>query len=126
MGKPLQYEDLTEDQINLIWNGVGSSHFFIDPHDLIFKEPSKKHDFYYWRGGTEEHKKEADLIFYKECKEKVNEHEGLAWLFYSTAAWTYYQFVKHLGKYSFEYADKPAETWKEIYKRWEAYQEQNS
>jgi len=35
------------------------------------------------------------------------------------AGWIYYQVLKWAGKYSFEYLDKPSETWEEIYERWE-------
>jgi len=116
----IEFEQLTEEQVNFIWNGVGSKHFFIDPHDLIFKEPSKLHDFLYWRGGNEEDKIKADLIFYKNCKKKCYEHRGLARIFYLSAAWVYYQTLKLLGKYAFEYGEK-AQTWEEIETRVRGY-----
>jgi len=110
----LKYEDLTEEQILYCWNGVGSDHFPINPHDLIFKEPSKRHDVLYWIGNTEEDRKRADAWFYVECLEEVEKYRPPLKWFYRLAAEVYCFFLFRLGKYSFEYGDQPARTWEEL------------
>lgn len=139
----IQFSDLTEEQINIVWNGVGSKHFIVNPHDLVFSEPSKKHDFLYYKGGTEEDRKRADNIYYLESKEivdsflsKVMDPSEVSWRkfhlkiirylttfsqgrYFLWASLTvinniYCFFLSKLGKYSFEYSEKPRETWEEI------------
>jgi len=115
----LQYESLTEEQVLYCFNGVGSDHFPIDPHDLIFKRPAKRHDVLYWIGGDDEDRKYADELFYKECLEEVAKSKCLFRWFYRTAAEVYCFFLFRLGKYSFEYGPK-VDTWEELKARVDA------
>ena len=109
----LKYEDLTQEQINYCFNGVGSDHFPIDPHDLIFREPAKKHDVAYWIGGEDKDRIEADHMFYAECATLVLQQPWYNRWFYATALRIYCFFLFRLGKFAFEYGPKP-ETWEEL------------
>lgn len=96
-----------------IWNGVGSKHFFINPHDLIFKEASLYHDFYYWRGGPLELKKLADEDFLHRCHAAVRKQPKWKRPFYYAVAAVYYTFLR-LGKVAWEYGEAPCQTWQEL------------
>lgn len=116
----LSYDKLTKKQkeffLEHIWNGVGSSHFFIDPHDLIFKEASVYHDFYYWRGGPEELRHMADKDFFHRCQSAIRKLPMKRRPFYYIAAYTYYFTLKILGKAAWEKGEV-CQTWEELMKR---------
>ncbi|CAB4141259.1 hypothetical protein UFOVP410_98 [uncultured Caudovirales phage] len=114
----LSYDSLTENQkayfLKYIWNGVGSRHFFINPHDLIFKEASVYHDFYYWRGGPLTLKKLADKDFLHRCHHSVRQQPRYKQiLFYYPIAGIYYFFLK-FGKKAWEKRVTPCKTWEEL------------
>lgn len=113
----LSYDNLTKEQkeffLRHIWNGVGSNHFFINPHDLIFKEASIYHDFYYWRGGTDLIRKMADKDFFHRCHSKIRELPKRRRPFYYAAAYVYYYTLKLLGKHAWE-KGATCQTWQEL------------
>lgn len=114
---PLAFEDLTADQINYFWNGVGSDHFLFNPPDLIFKEASKKHDFLFWMGGSEDERKAADSEFYYTCwRATLKNHLQILRPFYFSASWLYYHCLKLFSKTAWEYCteeEKP-KTWEDL------------
>jgi len=114
----LAYDSLSKAQkdyfLEHIWNGVGSSHFFINPHDLIFKEASIYHDFYYWRGGSDELRKLADKDFFHRCHEKIRKLPKKRRPFYYISAYVYYFTLKILGKTAWEKRPLPCQTWEEL------------
>lgn len=113
----LSYDSLSESQRNYflknIWNGVGSRHFFINPHDLIFKEASVYHDFYYWRGGPLNLKDIADKDFLHRCHSAVRKQSKIKQPFYYFIAATYYFFLK-FGKTAWESRAEPCQTWNDL------------
>lgn len=112
----LKFEDLTKEQLDYFCNGVGSAHFPINPHDLIFKSPSKRHDFLYWLGGTDEDRILADEIFYLESLLEIGKQKWIPCrLFYFSVLELYMMFLRPLGKYAFEYGSK-RESWDELKK----------
>jgi hypothetical protein len=116
----LSYDKLTKEQkeffIEHIWNGVGSSHFFINPHDLIFKEASIHHDFYYWRGGPDRLRKLADKDFFHRCHDKIRQLPKKRRPFYYASAYAYYFTLKLLGKAAWEKGEV-CQTWNELLHR---------
>jgi hypothetical protein len=117
MGKPLELEDLTKEQrdwfMTYIWNGPGSRDYPIQPPELIFNIPSIRHDFEYFRGGTEEDRKETDKHFLDESLAIVKERPIYTRPFYFSISYIYYFGLVLLGSKAWEYYDKPAETWNE-------------
>ena len=125
----LEYDNLSQKQKDFfdksIWNGVGSRDFFINPHDLIFKEASKYHDFAYWRGGPEELRIKADKDFFHRAHSAVRKQSLLKRPFYYATSYVYFYFLKIGGKRAFEYYERPADTWEELLARVNFYFDEN-
>jgi len=119
----LSYDTLTEKQKKFfkehIWNGVGSSHFFINPHDLIFKEASLYHDFWYWRGGNSKLRKMADKDFLHRCHDSIRKLPMKRRAFYYIAAYVYYFTLKILGSKAWE-SGETCQTWEELFNRYKS------
>jgi hypothetical protein len=117
----LSYDSLTKEQKDFfkqhIWNGVGSKHFIIDPHDLIFKEASIYHDFFYWRGGTTQIRKLADKDFLHRCHSSIRRLPKKRRPFYYLAAYVYYTTLRLLGKFAWE-SGPTCQTWQELLVRY--------
>ncbi|QLH05848.1 hypothetical protein [Nitrosopumilus ureiphilus] len=64
--------------------------------DFDIEECCNEHDRCYWRGGTEEDRKNCDLQFYNCIKNKGG-------IFHGILAWIYYVGVRVLGKSHFNY-----------------------
>lgn len=122
----LELEDLTDEQyeffIRHIWNGVGSQEFALKPPALIFNPASVRHDFYYWRGGGEIERLAADVRFLNEALQACDYMPWTTRWFYVGAAHVYYRGLRVLGQRSFEYSERPAETWEEFFARWQEHQ----
>jgi len=100
----LHYRDLTRVQKKQICNGCGSKGGFINPPEFLFHASCNHHDFYYWRGGTEEDRKKADDAFYRFMGlDIVNEDSRFKRMYYSMWAYTYYKAVRVFGKKYFSY-----------------------
>lgn len=102
----IKYEDLTESQKSKLCNGAGRPGFqgWLIP-DFVFTESANRHDFDYWKGCTEDHKKEADRRFlenmldaseYKDIKNKQKRFI-LFRIFFRRIAIRYYGAVTELG-----------------------------
>jgi len=99
-----------------IYNGVGSDHFFINPHDLIFKLAAEAHDFAYWRGGTDEDRVISDKIYLRDSLSAIRLQPRWKRIFYYPIAYIYYFFLTIFGRFAFEYRNAPIETWRELKK----------
>jgi len=117
----LSYDSLTKDQkeffLTHIWNGVGSDHYTLNPHDLIFKNASIYHDFYYWRGGPKFLRKLADKDFYHRCKDAARKKSAIKRPFYYVICYIYYVGLKLFGKKAWE-TGKVCQTWDELLERY--------
>jgi len=125
----LVYDKLTEKEKKFfkdyIWNGVGSRSFFVNPHDLIFKEASLYHDFYYWRGGPQELRELADKDFFHRCHSAVRKQPKYKRPFYYLTSYVYFAFLRMLGKVAWEYSEKPSKTFKELLDKVHFYYDNN-
>lgn len=101
----LRYSDLTPFQKKSICNGCGGKGGWFNPPEFLFHASCNQHDFYYWRGGDETDRKEADETFYKFMKKDVSEAKWFRKPFYGIAAYTYYKSVRVFGKKFFNYCD---------------------
>ena len=103
----LTYSNIPRTALDYISNGCGGKGSLIPIPNFLFKASCNQHDFYYWRGGTEDDRTAADKAFYKYMKIDV-EDKGLALVPYLTAhvwAYAYYSAVKYFGNSYFYYAD---------------------
>ena len=99
----LKYSELTDPQKLYICNGCGGKGGLIDPPEFIFNSSCNQHDFYYWRGGSEDDRKNADDSFYNHMMDKVKNTPWYKFYVYKALAWTYYKAVRISGKKFFEY-----------------------
>jgi hypothetical protein len=87
-----------------IINGCGAKNSIIKVPNFIFKASCNQHDFYYWRGNTEELRKYADDTFYELMKEDIKEVKGFfKKAHYHIWAYTYYKAVRLEGHKHFNY-----------------------
>lgn len=103
----LSYSSLTPFQKKSICNGCGGKGGLINPPEFLFKASCEQHDFYYWRGGTEDDRKKADDTFYKFMLEDVLDSVWWKRPFYKSMAFLYYKSVRICGKKFFYYNDTP-------------------
>jgi len=107
----IRFDDLTPEQYIFLQengelNGCGPKTKWIPIPDWIFTTNCDHHDFNYWLGHNEADRLKADYQFYESMWENA---DSLPWYKRWAAksmAWTYYQFVKLLGKPLFHYADE--------------------
>lgn len=102
----LQYKQLTDEQKQFICNGCGGKGGIINPPEFLFNASCHHHDFLYYRGHTEQHRKEADDKFYELMKEDIKLASWYLKPHYHLWAYTYYKSVRLIGKKFFNYADK--------------------
>lgn len=102
----LRYSDLTDYQKSKICNGCGAKGWKIKIPQFLFNASCKQHDFYYWRGGDESDRKQADKDFYRFMRIDANKPDELyKKIWYHTWAFVYYVSVRIGGKSSFQYRD---------------------
>ena len=101
----LKYSDLTIEQKKFITNGCGGKGGLINPPEFIFHDSCNQHDFYYWRGCSEDDRKTADSAFYKFMKIAISNVKWYLKPHYHIWGWTYYQGVRISGKKFFHFAD---------------------
>ena len=100
----LRYRDLTPEQKAEICNGCGGKGGFIDPPEFLFHASCNQHDFYYWRGGTEEDREKVDNAFYRYMQLDIaNEDSRIKRIYYEVLAYLYYKAVRVFGKRYFSY-----------------------
>lgn len=118
MDRGLSYDSLTDSQKaffrKFVWNGLGSRDAHIDPHDLIFKNASIYHDWYYFVGGPDKLRIAADKEFLVNCNKLVLKERAWKRWFYYPVSYVYYFFIKIGSKLAWEYYDEPAQTWEEF------------
>ena len=104
----LKYSDLTQEQKDFICNGCGGKGSRVPVPNFLFKASCNQHDFYYWRGCTEEDRAFSDEEFYRFMKIDVEEQsDGLAqYLIAHMWAYIYYKAVGTSGKGYFSYNDR--------------------
>jgi len=101
----LRYSQVTKEQLSLFANGCGGKGSWIPIPEFIFHASCNQHDFYYWRGGTEEDRKIADDAFYKYMKEDIKRAKWYLRGYYRGWAFLYYTAVRVKGKYYFSYGE---------------------
>ena len=104
--RDLEYTDICEEKIELLFNGCGTKKFKLNVPEFVFHESCLKHDFYYWRGGKEKDRVKADKEFYKDMKMDLKFSPWYKRPFYRIVAWVYYIAVRLAGRLSFKYGAK--------------------
>ena len=99
----LKYSDLTEEQKEVICNGCGGKSGWLNPPEFLFSASCNQHDFYYWRGGTESDRLEADKAFYEAMLSDIQNSVWYKRLSYKLIAYAYYKSVRLFGKKFFYY-----------------------
>ena len=104
----LRYSDLTQTQKDAICNGCGAKSGWIPVPNFLFKASCNHHDFYYWRGGDESDREEADDAFYKYMRVDIEDQNHVIKFraYYHFWALSYYLAVRYFGKQHFEYRDE--------------------
>ena len=91
----LGWSDLNADERALVANGCGGKGSLIPVPDWLFGASCDQHDFYYWRGGTEDDRRKADWQFYLAMREDAR---LTPWWYPSRLAimraWIYYKAVR--------------------------------
>ena len=99
----LRYSELsTEDKV-YICNGCGGKGGWFNPPEFLFHASCNQHDFYYWRGGTEDDRLIADKAFYTFMKEDASEASWYDKPLHYIMAYVYYKAVRFSGKKFFNY-----------------------
>lgn len=103
----LHFSTLTKVQISLIANGCGSKSGFIPIPQFIFNASCDQHDFYYWRGGTEQDRLKADNEFYQAMKDDIKDLNinFIKKQWYRFWAYSYYKAVRFFGRKHFCYRE---------------------
>lgn len=104
-----KFRDLTRDERAFICNGCGQKGGKIKPPDFVFKDSCDHHDYNYFLGFTETHRKKADKQFYKAMRDQI---KGCWWYTkpaLHATAFIYYRAVRHCGKGAFHYGTEEQE-----------------
>ena len=83
----------------------------LNPPEFLFNASCNQHDFYYWRGGTESDRLEADKAFYEAMLVDIQNY--VVWykrLSYKLIAYAYYKSVRLFGKRFFQYGTMKTKT----------------
>lgn len=107
----LKYSDLTDEQKEIICNGCGGKSGWLNPPEFLFSASCNQHDFYYWRGGTEDDRLEADNAFYEAMLSDIQNY--VVWYkrwSYKLIAYAYYKSVRLFGKKFFQYGTMKTKT----------------
>ena len=99
----LKYSELTDEQKEIICNGCGAKSGWLNPPEFLFSASCNQHDFYYWRGGTESDRLEADKAFYEAMLSDIQNYIWYKRVLYKSIAYTYYKSVRLFGKKFFYY-----------------------
>jgi len=104
----MRYEDLTQEEKDFLTDDCGNH--LLDVPDFMWTESCRRHDFAYWYGHTKKDRKKADLRWYHDMLEAVDEadlellNHG-KWV-YKMAATIYYVVVRLFSDKFFEYGDR--------------------
>lgn len=114
---PIYYSRLTINEKKFLCNGAGRKGLqgYLVP-DFVFTEAANRHDFDYWKGGSERDKMSADRRFLDnmldaaEYKENGKKRFFIIRWFYRRMAFEYYTAVMEVGGNpllgGFHYSDK--------------------
>lgn len=97
---PLKFEDLTRKQIDFLTvNDCGGNHF--DVPDFSFDSACWQHDVNYWVGVTTADRKAADIQFYNDMQEIVDDMPWYRRIYMRFIALIYYYGVRVGGGIGF-------------------------
>ena len=102
----VRYSNLSLKQKNSICNGCGGKGGWVKPiHGTFFKDECNQHDFNYFLGFTEKHRKKADVQLKKAMQDKVRKL-GF-WNRQRLGPWChiYYAAIRIMGKKYFYYGN---------------------
>lgn len=106
----MRYSELTSEQIQEICNGCGGKGGIITPpHSAVFKEECNHHDFNYFLGYSEEHRKKADTQLMYAMLLKCKSLSWLQRLRYTPWCLVYYIAVRAVGWKFFYYGSSEQE-----------------
>ena len=106
----LKYSSLTELQKTKLTNGCGGKGMGFNPPQFFFKASCAHHDFYYWRGGNEFDRSEADTQFLKAMWSDANIPTNIfKRIWHKFGAFTYYSLVRVGGMFFFKYGPMKTE-----------------
>jgi hypothetical protein len=104
-----KFRELTAAEIKKVCNGCGAKGGWIKPPDFIYEDSCQHHDYNYYLGFTEEHRKKADKQFYEDMRRQIKEVNILRRPALHVVAYGYYRAVRWYGEDSFYYGDKEQE-----------------
>lgn len=108
--KQLKAEDLTQEQLNYLYNGIGSEELGVYVPKYCFENPARLHDAAYLIGNTEIDRWKADFNFLTNCVKEI--HKRKIYQFLIPAVF-YYLVLMVFGWLVFEYGEEII-TWKEL------------
>jgi hypothetical protein len=101
-----KFKDLTIDEIQHICNGCGGKGGWLKPPNFIFKSSCNHHDYNYYLGFKESHRKKADKQFYRAMKDQIKKVNFFRRPGLHIAAYSYYTAVRWCGADYFHYGKK--------------------
>jgi hypothetical protein len=104
-GNRLRYRQLTKQHKELICNGCGGKGGWFNPPEFLFNASCNQHDFYYWRGGCEKDRLEADVKFFDLMITDVKRAKWYNMPFYYLTVLVYFKAVRIVGSKFFQYRD---------------------
>jgi len=104
-------EDLTEEQRDYLYNGVGSDDLGIYPPPYCFETPARFHDADTFIGNKEVDRLKADAKFFIRCVQEVHKRRIYQFLIPAVI----YYIILLLGSWLiFEYASHKPNDWEEL------------
>ncbi|MFT5266663.1 MAG: hypothetical protein ACI88C_000084 [Acidimicrobiales bacterium] len=100
------WRSLTKQQQETLGNGCGAKGGLVSPPNFCFEASCDQHDYYYWRGWTEEHRMKADKAFLAAMLRDARRSPWYARPMHKVLAWTYYRAVRKFGAAHFHYANE--------------------
>jgi hypothetical protein len=108
-----RWSQLTPNVRSIVGNGCGSKGGWFKPPNFMFEASCDQHDFYYWRGGTEGDRQEADAAFLRAMLRDAGRTDWWVRWLNRRLAYTYARAVWRHGKAYFHYRSGPA-TWDDL------------
>ena len=103
MSDMLKFSELTPFQKKAISNNINS----LNAPNFLSSALLSQHDFYYWRGGSEQDRKMADDTFYKYMNKDVSEQVWWKRPYLNVQSYVYYKRLRLFGKQNFFYTYNP-------------------
>jgi hypothetical protein len=102
----IRFRHLTEEEKSAICNGCGGKGGRFKPPQYLFSASCDWHDFNYWLGFNEKHRKLADQQFLQAMLSDTKKASVWKRWWLKGAAWRYYWLVRLMGKKFFHYGHK--------------------